>query len=191
LRPPSFQESSSSWEEQQRVLYSSPATATVSFIHISTCTEGQSGELEADRCGLLPFSFLPSLSLPSLSFLRFHCYKSRIRSEFRLHSYHASHDIERDLFFSRAHQSRTLQADLPAPPFPPQILFCVNSMLAWLMRTDIAIKQIEKLSWDWVKMDCTGGKCYGLLAVSRRSPRLPLPSLSKLTFSSLISLFCL
>ncbi|KAL7411390.1 serine incorporator/TMS membrane protein [Mrakia frigida] len=47
------------------------------------------------------------------------------------------------------------------------ILFCVNSMLAWLMRTDIAIRQIEKLSWDWVKMDCTGGKCYGLLAVHR------------------------
>jgi hypothetical protein len=38
-------------------------------------------------------------------------------------------------------------------------------MLAWLMRTDVAIRQIEKLSWDWVKMDCTGGKCYGLLAV--------------------------
>ena len=39
-------------------------------------------------------------------------------------------------------------------------------MLAYLSRTDIAIKQIEKLSWDWIKMDCSGGKCYGLLAVS-------------------------
>lgn len=38
-------------------------------------------------------------------------------------------------------------------------------MLAYLSRTDIAIRQIEKLSWDWIKMDCSGGKCYGLLAV--------------------------
>lgn len=41
-------------------------------------------------------------------------------------------------------------------------------MLAWLMRTDIAIKQIEKLAWDWIKLDCDGGKCYGLLAVRPR-----------------------
>jgi hypothetical protein len=40
-------------------------------------------------------------------------------------------------------------------------------MLAYLSRTDIAIRQIEKLSWDWIKMDCSGGKCYGLLAVHR------------------------
>lgn len=39
-------------------------------------------------------------------------------------------------------------------------------MLAYLSRTDIAIRQLEKLSWDWIKMDCSGGKCYGLLAVS-------------------------
>ena len=47
-----------------------------------------------------------------------------------------------------------------------QLLFSVNSMIAWLMRTDVAIRQIEKLAFDWIKMDCTGGKCYGLLAVS-------------------------
>lgn len=39
-------------------------------------------------------------------------------------------------------------------------------MLAYGSRTDIAIRQLEKLSWDWIKMDCSGGKCYGLLAVS-------------------------
>jgi hypothetical protein len=39
-------------------------------------------------------------------------------------------------------------------------------MLAYAARTDIAIRQLEKLSWDWIKMDCSGGKCYGLLAVS-------------------------
>lgn len=38
-------------------------------------------------------------------------------------------------------------------------------MLAYLSRTNFAIKKIEKLSWDWIKMDCSGGKCYGLLAV--------------------------
>jgi len=38
-------------------------------------------------------------------------------------------------------------------------------MLAYASRTDIAIRQLEKLSWDWIKMDCSGGKCYGLLAV--------------------------
>jgi hypothetical protein len=40
-------------------------------------------------------------------------------------------------------------------------------MMAYLSRTDIAIKQLEKLSFDWIKMDCSGGKCYGLLAVHR------------------------
>jgi hypothetical protein len=40
-------------------------------------------------------------------------------------------------------------------------------MLAWLMRTDYAIKQIEKWSYDYIKMDCAGDKCYGILAVHR------------------------
>ncbi|ORY34785.1 putative membrane protein [Naematelia encephala] len=47
------------------------------------------------------------------------------------------------------------------------LIFALSSMLAYLSRTDIAIRQIEKLSWDWIKMDCSGGKCYGLLAVHR------------------------
>jgi hypothetical protein len=53
-------------------------------------------------------------------------------------------------------------------PADSQLIFALSSMLAYLSRTDIAIKQIEKLSWDWIKMDCSGGKCYGLLAVSTR-----------------------
>ena len=57
------------------------------------------------------------------------------------------------------------------PPSSRQLLFSINSMLAWLMRTDIAIRQIEKLAFDWIKMDCTGGKCYGLLAVSPTQPK--------------------
>ncbi|KAI9638995.1 serine incorporator/TMS membrane protein [Dioszegia hungarica] len=47
------------------------------------------------------------------------------------------------------------------------LIFALSSMLAYLSKTDLAIKQLEKLSWDWIKMDCTGGKCYGLLAVHR------------------------
>lgn len=38
-------------------------------------------------------------------------------------------------------------------------------MLAWLMKSPIAIRQIEKWSYDYIKMDCAGNKCYGVLAV--------------------------
>ncbi|THU96337.1 TMS membrane protein/tumor differentially expressed protein [Dendrothele bispora CBS 962.96] len=47
------------------------------------------------------------------------------------------------------------------------IIFCLNSMLAWLMKTDFMIKQIEKWSYDYIKMDCAADKCYGVLAVHR------------------------
>ncbi|KAL1411125.1 Membrane protein tms1 [Vanrija albida] len=47
------------------------------------------------------------------------------------------------------------------------LIFALSSMLAYISRTDIAIRQLEKISWDWIKMDCSGGKCYGLLAVHR------------------------
>lgn len=42
-------------------------------------------------------------------------------------------------------------------------------MIAWLMKTPFAIRQIERLSYDYIKMDCAGDKCYGVLAVSARS----------------------
>jgi hypothetical protein len=38
-------------------------------------------------------------------------------------------------------------------------------MLAWLMKTPFAIQQIEKWSYDYIKMDCAEDKCYGVLAV--------------------------
>jgi hypothetical protein len=41
----------------------------------------------------------------------------------------------------------------------------------------MAIKQIEKLSWDWIKMDCSEGRCYGLLAVSTVSYAFQLASI--------------
>jgi hypothetical protein len=53
-----------------------------------------------------------------------------------------------------------------------QIIFILNSLLAWLMKTPFAIRKIEEWSYDYIKMECEEGKCYGVLAV--RPPRLRL-----------------
>lgn len=42
----------------------------------------------------------------------------------------------------------------------------LNSMVAWIMLTDFAIKRIESWSYDYIKMSCSQDKCYGVLAVS-------------------------
>ncbi|KIJ66713.1 hypothetical protein HYDPIDRAFT_174100 [Hydnomerulius pinastri MD-312] len=47
------------------------------------------------------------------------------------------------------------------------IIFILNSLLAWLMKTPFAIRKIEQWSYDYIKMDCDEGKCYGVLAVHR------------------------
>ncbi|KAI0255068.1 serine incorporator/TMS membrane protein [Lactifluus subvellereus] len=47
------------------------------------------------------------------------------------------------------------------------MIFALNSMLAWLVKTRFMIKLIEKWSYDYIKMDCEDGKCYGVLAVHR------------------------
>ena len=47
------------------------------------------------------------------------------------------------------------------------MIFLVNSMLAWFVKTPMAIKLIEKWSYDYIKMDCSNDKCYGVLAVHR------------------------
>ncbi|KII84434.1 hypothetical protein PLICRDRAFT_701975 [Plicaturopsis crispa FD-325 SS-3] len=47
------------------------------------------------------------------------------------------------------------------------IIFLLNSMIAWVMKTRFAIRQIEKWSYDYIKMDCDGDKCYGVLAIHR------------------------
>jgi len=52
------------------------------------------------------------------------------------------------------------------------MIFALNSMLAWLMKTRFMIQLIEKWSYDYIKMDCEEGKCYGVLAVSTFSPRV-------------------
>ncbi|KAL1756805.1 serine incorporator/TMS membrane protein [Schizophyllum commune] len=46
-------------------------------------------------------------------------------------------------------------------------IFCLNSMLAWVMKSKAAIHLIEKWSYDYIKMDCEDGRCYGVLAVHR------------------------
>ncbi|KAN0093033.1 Serine incorporator/TMS membrane protein [Tylopilus felleus] len=47
------------------------------------------------------------------------------------------------------------------------IIFILNSLLAWLMETPFAIRKIEEWSYDYIKMECEEGKCYGVLAVHR------------------------
>jgi hypothetical protein len=58
-------------------------------------------------------------------------------------------------------------------------------MLAWLMKSPFMIELIEKWSYDYIKMDCEEGKCYGVLAVSA------LPTLSSKTASPQIGPSCL
>jgi hypothetical protein len=50
----------------------------------------------------------------------------------------------------------------------------LNSILAWVMKTDAVAKLIKKWSMDYIKMDCAEGKCYGVLAVC--------PFISKMSF---------
>lgn len=47
------------------------------------------------------------------------------------------------------------------------IIFILNSIVAWIMKTDVAVKLIEKWSVGYIKMDCAEGKCYGVLAIHR------------------------
>ncbi|CEJ00743.1 hypothetical protein RMCBS344292_14792 [Rhizopus microsporus] len=47
------------------------------------------------------------------------------------------------------------------------IIFLLNSIIAWLMLSNWAIKQIQKLPLDYLKLNCTEGSCYGIIAVHR------------------------
>ncbi|KAF8121780.1 serine incorporator/TMS membrane protein [Boletus edulis] len=47
------------------------------------------------------------------------------------------------------------------------MIFILNSLLAWLMKTPFAIRKIEEWSYEYIKMECEEGKCYGVLAVHR------------------------
>ncbi|EJD53006.1 TMS membrane protein/tumor differentially expressed protein [Auricularia subglabra TFB-10046 SS5] len=47
------------------------------------------------------------------------------------------------------------------------IIFSLNSMLAWIMKTPFAIGLLQKWSPEYTRMDCAKGSCYGVLAVHR------------------------
>jgi hypothetical protein len=49
------------------------------------------------------------------------------------------------------------------------IIFLFNSILAWLMLSNWAIKKLEHLTLDYMKFDCAEGSCYGVLGVHRVS----------------------
>lgn len=47
------------------------------------------------------------------------------------------------------------------------LILLINSILAWIMETPWAIKKLEGLMLDYVKINCPTGQCYGWLAVHR------------------------
>ncbi|ORY88526.1 serine incorporator/TMS membrane protein [Syncephalastrum racemosum] len=47
------------------------------------------------------------------------------------------------------------------------IIFLMNSILAWLMLSNWASKQLQKLTLDYLKLECSEGTCYGIIAVHR------------------------
>ncbi|KAI9028338.1 serine incorporator/TMS membrane protein [Phycomyces nitens] len=47
------------------------------------------------------------------------------------------------------------------------IIFLMNSILAWLMLSNWAIKKLQHLTLDYMKLDCAEGRCYGIIAVHR------------------------
>ncbi|KAH7327872.1 putative membrane protein TMS1 [Stachybotrys elegans] len=47
------------------------------------------------------------------------------------------------------------------------LILLVNSIVAWIMLTPWAIKKLEHLMLDYVKLNCPSGSCYGWSAVHR------------------------
>lgn len=47
------------------------------------------------------------------------------------------------------------------------VIFLVNSIVSWIMLTDWAVKKLEHLTLDYMKIKCMGGECYGFVAVQR------------------------
>jgi serine incorporator 1/3 len=54
------------------------------------------------------------------------------------------------------------------------LLLLVNSIISWLMLTDWAIKKLEHLTMDYMKLKCVGKDCYGFVAVHRMNLALGL-----------------
>lgn len=47
------------------------------------------------------------------------------------------------------------------------LILLLNSIVSWLLLTDWAIKKLEHVMLDYVKISCNGGACYGFTAVHR------------------------
>ncbi|KAI8073154.1 serine incorporator/TMS membrane protein [Gongronella butleri] len=47
------------------------------------------------------------------------------------------------------------------------IIFLFNSIFAWLMLSNWAIKQLQHMTLDYLKIECAEGTCYGIIAVHR------------------------
>ncbi|KAI9271998.1 serine incorporator/TMS membrane protein [Sporodiniella umbellata] len=54
------------------------------------------------------------------------------------------------------------------------IIFLFNSILAWLMLSNWAVKRLEHMTLDYMKFDCKEGSCYGVIGVHRVSFALVL-----------------
>lgn len=47
------------------------------------------------------------------------------------------------------------------------LILLVNSILSWIVLTPWAIKKLEHITLDYVKIECPEGLCFGVLAVHR------------------------
>ncbi|KZF23430.1 TMS membrane protein/tumor differentially expressed protein [Xylona heveae TC161] len=47
------------------------------------------------------------------------------------------------------------------------LILLVNSIVSWIMLTDWAIKKLEHLTLDYMRLTCVGHDCYGFVAVHR------------------------
>lgn len=47
------------------------------------------------------------------------------------------------------------------------LILLVNSIISWLMLTPWALKQLEKLTLNYMTISCEGKQCYGYVAVQR------------------------
>ncbi|GAA5869221.1 hypothetical protein JCM3774_003983 [Rhodotorula dairenensis] len=47
------------------------------------------------------------------------------------------------------------------------LIFLLNSLIAWTSLSDWGKRQLERISYDWIRMHCPDNTCYGVLAVHR------------------------
>lgn len=71
-----------------------------------------------------------------------------------------------------------------------QIIFCLNSMLAWITESQLAVDLLEKWSAGYIKMDCKGNKCYGVLAVRAASDIIRPSRFTPFTTTGAQVVFC-